>query len=144
MDTAVENPTLLWPLLVYALAVFGLVAGMVFISYLLGQRHSERETGDFYESGILPTTSARLRFSAHFYVVAMFFVIFDLEAVFIVAWAIAFREVGWIGYIGAAVFIGILLAVLIYEWRIGALDFALSGKKILKVYRELNQKSINV
>ena len=70
----------------------------------------------------------------------MFFVIFDLEAMFIVSWAIAFREVGWVGYIGILIFIGILLVVLIYEWRIGALDFAASGKKILKKVKQHNQK----
>ena len=66
-------------------------------------------------------------------------VIFDLESVFIIAWAIAFKELGWMGYTAVSIFIGILLVVLIYEWRIGALDFGLSGKKLLKRYKELNK-----
>ncbi len=70
----------------------------------------------------------------------MFFVIFDLEAVFIIAWAISFKEVGWFGYIGVLIFIFILLVVLIYEWRIGALDFGTSGKNIVKLYKKLNKK----
>jgi NADH-quinone oxidoreductase subunit A len=139
LNNVSASSTALWPLLVYAFAVAALVIFMIGFSYLLGQRHKERATGEIYESGIMTTGDARLRFSVHFYVVAMFFVIFDLEAIFIVSWAIAFREVGWVGYIGVLIFIGILLVVLIYEWRIGALDFAASGKKILKKYKHLNQ-----
>jgi NADH-quinone oxidoreductase subunit A len=65
----------------------------------------------------------RLRFPAHFYLVAMLFVIFDLEAVFIFSWAIALRESGWAGYIEILIFIGILVAALIYLWRVGALEW---------------------
>jgi NADH-quinone oxidoreductase subunit A len=113
----------LWPLVVYCGAVIVLVATILGLSYLLGQRHKDRATGEPYESGIVSTGSARLRLSADFYLVAMFFVIFDLEAVFIFAWAIAFREVGWAGYMEILVFIGILIAALIYLWRQGALDW---------------------
>jgi NADH-quinone oxidoreductase subunit A len=119
----------LWPLAVYAAAVILLVAGMLAISYLLGQRHQARATGEPYESGIVSTGSARLRFSAQFYLIAMLFVIFDLEAVFIFAWAIAFREVGWAGYAGVSVFIGALVAALIYMWRLGAFDWGSKGRK---------------
>jgi NADH-quinone oxidoreductase subunit A len=117
----------LWPLAVYFAAVILLVAGMLAVSYLLGQRHQARATLEPYESGIVSTGSARLRFSAQFYLVAMLFVIFDLEAVFIFAWAIAFRESGWTGYAGVVVFIGALAAALIYEWRMGALDWGSKG-----------------
>jgi NADH-quinone oxidoreductase subunit A len=119
----------LWPLAVYFAAVILLVAGMLALSYLLGQRHRARATGEPYESGIVSTGSARLRFSAQFYLIAMLFVIFDLEAAFIFAWAIAFREVGWVGYVGVLVFIGVLVAALIYEWRTGALDWGSKGRK---------------
>ncbi len=74
----------------------------------------------------------------------MLFVIFDLETVFILAWAISFNELGWTGYYAVLVFIGILVAVLIYEWRIGALDFGPSGKKLLKAYHIIiKQKARN-
>jgi NADH-quinone oxidoreductase subunit A len=96
---------------------------MLVLSYLLGQRHKERATGEPYESGIVSTGSARLRFSIKFYLVAMLFVIFDLEVAFIIAWAIAFRELGWTGYLGVLFFIGVILAALIYEWRLGVLDW---------------------
>ena len=135
----------IWPLLVYAALVLLIVGGMLTASYFLGQRHNEKQTDTVFESGIKPTGNARLRFPVHFYIVAMFFVIFDLEAAFIISWAIAFKNTGWQGYIGAAIFIAILLTVLLYEWRIGALDFGPSGKKILRAYhkRKIEGKNNN-
>ncbi|MGE5365544.1 MAG: NADH-quinone oxidoreductase subunit A [Bacteroidota bacterium] len=117
---------------------------MIGLSHILGQRHKEMQTQTPFESGIKVTGSARLRFSVHFYLVAIFFVIFDLEAVFIVTWAIAFRETGWTGYAGAAVFIAILLAVLVYEWRIGALNFGPDGKRILRAYRKIIKQDTQI
>ncbi len=73
----------------------------------------------------------RLRFPVHFYIVAMFFVIFDLEAAFIISWAIAFKDTGWQGYIGGNIYCCPVI-VLLYEWRIGALDFGPNGKENLK------------
>ena len=115
--------SVLWPMVVYFIAVLALVASMLVLSYLLGQRHAERATSEPYESGIVSTGSARLRFSVKFYLVAMLFVIFDLEVVFVIAWAIAFRELGWASYLGVLFFIVVLVAALIYEWRLGALDW---------------------
>jgi len=129
----------IWPLLLYAAAALVIVAGMLALSYVLGQRHKEKETGEPYESGVIVTGSARLRFPVQFYLVAMLFVIFDLEAVFIIAWAVSFRELGWPGYFGLLFFVAILLVVLAYEWRAGAFDFALKGKDILRKYRELEK-----
>jgi len=116
-----------WPLAVYFLVVILLVAGMLAISFVLGERHREPATGAPYESGILSQGSARVRLSAKFYMVAMFFVIFDLEAVFIFLWAIAGRELGWAGYCEALVFIGVLAATLAYLWKVGALDWFPTG-----------------
>lgn len=127
---------------VYALVVLALVAVIMILSHILGQRHKERVTDEVYESGIPITGSARIRFSSHFYLVAMFFVIFDLEAVFIIAWAISFEGLGWFGFIGASIFILILTVVLIYEWRIGALDFGPDSKKILNSYQKLGQEKL--
>ncbi len=119
----------LWPLGVYLAAVLILVAAMLVLSYLLGQRHSDRATGAPYESGIVSARGAPVRLSANFYLMAMFFVIFDLETVFIVAWAVAGRELGWAGYWEMLVFAGLLGATLAYLWRIGALDWASTGKR---------------
>jgi NADH-quinone oxidoreductase subunit A len=134
----------LWPFLVYGGFVVVLLTLILSLSYFLGQRHSGKATGQPYEGGILETGSARLRFSAQFYLVAMMFVIFDIEVVFIVLWAVAFHELGWPGYISICVFIALLFAVLIYEWSLGALDFGPDGKKILKAYRKLIQKKSNL
>ncbi|HEX9783444.1 MAG TPA: NADH-quinone oxidoreductase subunit A [Opitutaceae bacterium] len=113
-----------WPFLVYASAAAAVAAGMLIVSHLLGQRHNERTTGEPYESGIKPTGSARLRLSIKFFLIAILFVIFDLELVYIFAWAVAIHELGWSGYAGLLVFIGILLAALVYEWRMGSLKWS--------------------
>jgi NADH-quinone oxidoreductase subunit A len=120
------------PFLIYSGIVLVLVSVMIGLSWILGEKHHEKHTNEPYESGIAPTGNARLRFSSHFYLIAIFFVIFDLDAVFILAWAVAFRELGVEGYIGIAVFIAILIAVLVYEIGIGSLDFGPQGRKILK------------
>jgi len=112
-----------WPLAVYFGLVLLIVASMLGASHVLGQRHKEPATGSVYESGIMPEGSARVRLSIKFYVVAMLFVVFDLEAVFIFLWAVAGRELGWSGYWEALIFIGVLAATLAYVWRMGALDW---------------------
>jgi NADH-quinone oxidoreductase subunit A len=127
-----------WPFLIYAFLVVLVVGIMLGLSHILGERHKEKLTGEPFESGIPPTGNARLRFSSHFYLIAIFFVIFDLDAVFIMVWAISFRELGIAGYIGISVFIGILIAVLIYEIGIKALDFGPKGKIILKNKNKLS------
>ncbi len=113
----------LWAFGVYFVLVLGLVVAMLAVSYILGQRHREPATGSPYESGIISAGSAQVRLSAKFYLVAMFFVIFDLEAVFIFAWAVAGRALGWAGYWEILIFSGVLIAALIYLWRMGALDW---------------------
>jgi NADH-quinone oxidoreductase subunit A len=117
------NGNAIWPLVVYFVLVVVVSSVMIGLSYVLGERHSDRATGDPYESGVVSTGSARVRLSVQFYLVAMLFVIFDLEAVFIFAWAVAFKEAGWTGYAGALIFIVILAVALVYEWRLGALDW---------------------
>ena len=142
MDSLNENTELLWPILVYGAIVLSLVFAMLGLSFVLGQRHHERATNEPYEGGIMSEGSARLRFSAQFYLIAMLFVIFDVETIFIVSWAIAFQELGWYGYIGVSIFVILLFVVLIYEWRNGALDFGPDGKKILDTYFNEPQKII--
>jgi NADH-quinone oxidoreductase subunit A len=113
-----------WPIAIYFAAVLFITGSMLGISYLLGPRHCETATGEPYEGGIVSTGSARIRLSAKFYLVAMFFLIFDLESVFLYAWAVAGREAGWLAYWEALIFMGVLAATLAYLWRIGALDWA--------------------
>ncbi len=114
----------LWPLLLYFVLVVLLVAAMLGASALLGERHHERATDAPYEGGIVSQGSARVRLSARFYLVAMFFVIFDLESVFLFAWAVAARELGWAAYLEALIFTLVLVAGLAYLWRVGALDWS--------------------
>ena len=121
MNTPEQYVAPLWPLGVYFVAVLAVVTGMIAGSYFLGPRRRHPGMGP-YEGGIAPAGSSRLRMTANFYLVAMFFVIFDLEAIFIYAWAVSIRSLGWPGYIEIVVFIGVLIAVLIYLLRLGALE----------------------
>jgi NADH-quinone oxidoreductase subunit A len=93
---------------------------------VLGQRHRSPATGSPYEAGIVSEGSARLRLSAHYYLIAMFFVVFDVEAVILFSWAVVARESGWSGFWEAAIFAGILLATLFYLARVGALNWSSS------------------
>jgi NADH-quinone oxidoreductase subunit A len=119
---------MIWPLISYAGLVV-VVTSIMLGSYVLGQRHKGLGVDTPYESGILPEGSARVRLSADFYLIAMFFVVFDLEAVFLFAWAVAAREAGWAGYWEATIFTGALLVALVYLWRIGALEWAPSANR---------------
>jgi len=119
----------LWPLAVFFILMVVLTVAIVSLSALIGQRHRERTTGEPYESGIAPTGSARIRFDVKFYLMAMFFVIFDLEAVFIFAWANSARRLGWSGYIEMVIFVGILGLALFYLWRVGALDWGTAAQR---------------
>ena len=102
---------------------------MLAISYMLGQRKSRPAKDTPYESGIVSVGSAHFRVSVHFYITAILFIIFDLEVVFLFAWAVAVREVGWAGFIEIGIFIFILTAALVYLWRIGALDWRTQTQK---------------
>lgn len=120
--------TRLWPFAVYFGAVLALAAFMIISSYLLGERRAGKATAEPYESGITPTGSAWMHFDVKYYLVAMFFVVFDVESVFIYAWSVALGEAGWRGFAMMAVFIGVVIAALAYLWRAGALDWAPSRK----------------
>jgi NADH-quinone oxidoreductase subunit A len=119
----------LWSIGIYFVAVLILVGAMLGLSYMLGERHKDHATGEPYESGIVSTGSARVRLSVKYYLVAMFFVIFDLEAAFLYAWAVAFRDLGWAGYFEVVFFVAVLIAALVYLWRIGALDWGPKGRR---------------
>ncbi len=119
----------MWPFFLYNGLVVAVVAATLLLSYILGERHRARGRNLPYESGINPTGSARLRYGAHFYTVAIFFILFDVEAAFLYAWAVAFRELGWAGYLEAALFIVVLFLGLVYVWRRGGLDWSPSRRR---------------
>ena len=113
-----------WAFGVYMLAGITICLVMIGLAALLGGKAFGRAKNKPFESGVDSVGTARLRFSAKFYLVAMFFVIFDVEALYLFAWSVSVRESGWVGFVEAAVFIILLLVGLIYLWRIGALEWA--------------------
>ncbi|HAD39973.1 MAG TPA: NADH-quinone oxidoreductase subunit A [Plesiomonas shigelloides] len=112
-----------WSFAIFVLAIIALCLFMVGTASLLGGKAWGRSKNQPFESGVDSVGSARLRFSAKFYLVAMIFVIFDVEALYLFAWSVSVRESGWLGLIEASVFIVVLLIGLLYLWRIGALDW---------------------
>lgn len=112
-----------WSLGIYFVLVLVVAFAMLLISFFLGEKHRERTTVETYESGIKSSGSTWIRYSVKFYQVALFFVIFDVESIFIFAWAIAFRQLRWTGYIEIIIFIAVLIFTFIYLWRMGALDW---------------------
>lgn len=119
----------LFSLAFYVICVFGICGLMIGMSWLLGGRAKGRAKQEPFESGVVGVGSARMRMSAKFYLVAMFFVIFDAEALFLYAWAVSVKEAGWAGFIEATIFITILLAGLFYLWRIGALEWSPESRR---------------
>ena len=119
-----------WVFLVYAALAAAAVAGTIIASHLLGQRHHAPGKDVPYESGMNPTGTARLRYGIHFYPVGIFFILFDVEAIFLYAWAVAFRELRWVGYIEAALFTVVLFLGLVYVWREGGLDWSPSRRRV--------------
>jgi len=114
---------MLWPLIVYFVLVLALVLAMLALSAVLGERHRQPETALPYEGGVASQGSSQVRLSARFYLVAMLFVIFDLESVFLFSWALVARAAGWFAYSEIAIFAGVLLLTLLYLARVGALDW---------------------
>ncbi len=118
----------LWRLGAYVLGVLVLLAVMLGVPQLVGERVHTRHGPTPYEGGIAVTGTARVRMSAQYYLVAMLFVVFDLEAAFLFAWAVAGRELGWVAYFEVLFFSGVLLATLAYLWRVGALDWGTTAR----------------
>ena len=109
--------------LIYGFAVLAIVLTMLGLSFVLGQEKAAHSKNLPFESGIVSVGSAKFRTTIHFYLPAILFIIFDLEVVFLFAWAVAVREAGWSGFIEISVFVVVLLAALFYLYRIGALDW---------------------
>jgi NADH-quinone oxidoreductase subunit A len=109
--------------LIYGFAVLAIVLTMLGLSFVLGQEKAAHSKNLPFESGIVSVGSAKFRTTIHFYLPAILFIIFDLEVVFLFAWAVAVREAGWAGFIEISVFIFVLLVALFYLYRIGALDW---------------------
>lgn len=118
-----------WSIAVYVAGVLALCGIMLGLSAALGGKSGARARNEPFESGVVSASPERLRLSAKFYLVAVFFVIFDVEALFVYAWAISVREAGWYGFAEATTFIGVLVVSLFYLARIGALNWAPQARK---------------
>jgi NADH-quinone oxidoreductase subunit A len=110
-------------LALYALLVLILMILLLVLSAWLGEKKAGAEKARPYECGIIPTGSARLRLPVPFYLVAVFFLLFDVEGAFIFSWAIAFENLGWKGWLQITVFIAVLVLGLVYIWRKGGLEW---------------------
>src|SRR5215468_8211568 len=115
---------LYFPVLLQAIVAMGLAAGLLSVSYLLGKRVRNRVKDMPYESGITPTGDARQRFSVKFYLVAMLFILFDIEAIFLYPWAVVFRELKMFAFVEMLVFVILILSGFFYIWKKGALDWS--------------------
>ena len=116
-------------MLTYGAMVFALMAVLLFLCSWLGEKKVNKEKDLAYESGVIPTGPAILRSPAAFYLVAVFFLIFDVEGAFIFSWAIALRDLGWWGWFEIVFFIAVLLLSLIYIWMKNGLDWRPQGAK---------------
>ena len=113
-----------FPVLVQALLAMALAAGLLGVSYLLGKRVRNRVKDMPYESGIVPTGDARHRFSVKFYLVAMLFILFDIEAIFLYPWVVVYRELKMFAFVEMLDFVALILAGFFYIWKKGALDWS--------------------
>ncbi len=113
-----------FPVLVQALLAMALAAGLIAVSYLLGKRVRNRVKDMPYESGMVPTCDARHRFSVKFYLVAMLFILFDIEAIFLYPWVVVYRELKMFAFVEMLVFVILILSGFFYIWKKGALDWS--------------------
>ncbi len=112
------------PVLIQFVIGLAVAAGLVGAGVLVGQRVKNRVKQSPYECGITPTGTAKDRFSVKFYLVAMLFILFDIEAIFLYPWAVVFRELKMFAFVEMAIFICIVLAGFFYIWKKGALDWS--------------------
>ena len=110
-------------LVLYAALVLGLLALLLFLTRWLGEQRPSPEKALPYECGVIPTGGARFRYPVAFYLVAVFFLIFDVESALIFSCAVAIEELGWRGWLQISFFIIVLLASLVYLWKKGGLDW---------------------
>jgi len=111
------------PIAVLIVFSVGIAVSIVALGHLLGPRKKNPSKGQPYESGMVPYGSGQRRMPVHFYLIAVLFILFDIEIVFLLPWAVVFRDLGVVGLIEMVVFIVILAVGLIYAWKKGALEW---------------------
>jgi len=117
------SPEGLLTLALYAGIALFLIGTLMVLSWVLGRKTRTSLKDEPYESGVAPTGDAKLREPVPFYLVAIFFIVFDVEAIFIVSWAVAWDLLGWAGFWQITFFIVILFLGLVYLWKMGGLDW---------------------
>jgi len=116
-------PVQYWPIGLFIVIAIGFAAVSLVAGLVLRPSRPYREKLMAYESGMTPIGDARLPFPVRYYVICMIFVIFDIEAVFLFPWAVAFRQIGLVGLVEMVVFIAVLLVGYVYAWKKGALEW---------------------
>jgi len=119
----------LFSLGLFAFLCLGFIIAMLMVSSIIGERRYSKEKMRPYESGVIPTGTARLRYPVPFYLVAIFFLLFDIEGAFIFSWAVSFRELGWQGWLEILFFIVMQMLGLVYVWKKGGLEWGPTRKK---------------
>jgi NADH-quinone oxidoreductase subunit A len=111
------------PLLLHLILAMVIAGALLTLSSVVGWRRPSKVKSQAYECGITPTGDAREPFSVKFYLVAIIFILFDVEAIFLYPWAFIFRSLRWFGFVEMLLYIGILLVGYFYLWKKGALDW---------------------
>jgi NADH-quinone oxidoreductase subunit A len=124
MSNSIPYPDTYFAVLVQAVIAVVIAGALVAISFLLGKRVRNRVKDSPYESGMAPTGSARERFSVKFYLVAIVFILFDIEAVFLYPWAVVYRELKMFGFFEMLIFVVLVMSGFLYIWKKGALDWS--------------------
>jgi len=119
----------LLPMVLYVLAVALALAVILALIYRLGAKSPTPDKQRVYESGVIPSSDAQYDIPVHFYMIAAFFLVFDVEAVFILAWAVAFKQLGVVGWLKISFFIIVLLISLFYVWAKGGLDYGIYARR---------------
>ncbi len=120
----------IFSLVIFGILILAIITLLLIIASRLGEKKPGVEKSRPYESGIIPTGSARLRYPVPFYLVAIFFLLFDVEGAYIFSWAIAWDKLGWAGWLQISFFIAVLILGLVYVWIKGGLEWGPTGEKI--------------
>ena len=111
------------PLVVFIAVAIGIGLALLVVPFIVAYKNPDPEKLSAYECGFNAFDDARMKFDVRFYLVAILFIIFDLEVAFLFPWVVAFKAVGWFGLISVMVFLGVLTIGFVYEWKKGALDW---------------------
>ena len=111
------------PILIFIILGLGLGAGMILVGAVLGPRRPDSQKLSPYECGFEAFEDSRMKFDVRYYLVAILFIIFDLEIAFLFPWAVVLDQIGMFGFLAMMLFLGVLVVGFIYEWKKGALEW---------------------